>query len=72
VVDDLKLSGQKKETITAAVKAYQAEVRKLRSRARADLLEKMRETLSQEEFTQFRRAVDRPPGRGGFRGRGGR
>jgi hypothetical protein len=72
-LDDLKLSDQKKETAEAAVRAHQENVRRLLDLARADLLLKMTEVLSEEEFKTFKEAVDRQPGftdRPG--GRGGR
>jgi EF hand len=62
VVDDLKLSGKKKEQAMAAAKAHQENVRKLMDQARAELLEKMKEILSEEEFKDFRAALDRPRG----------
>jgi hypothetical protein len=46
VVDDLKLSGQKKEDAKAAAKEHQENVRKLMQQARADLLLKMKKILS--------------------------
>jgi hypothetical protein len=62
VVDDLKLSGQKKEQALAAVKAHQENVHKLMDQARAELLEKMKAILNEEEFSDFRAALDRPRG----------
>jgi hypothetical protein len=62
VVDDLKLSGMKKEQALAAVKAHQANLHKLMDQARAELLAKMKEILSEEEFKDFRAALDRPRG----------
>src|SRR5262249_26107972 len=62
VVDDLKLSGKKKDEAKAAVKAHQENVRKLMDQARADLLKKMKEILSEEEFKDFQAALDRPGG----------
>jgi EF hand len=59
---DLKLSDKKKETAEAAVKAYQENVRKLTDLARADLLLKMKDVLSDEEYKKFKEALDRPPG----------
>src|SRR4051794_8406671 len=49
-LDDLKLSGKKKETGDAAVRAYEENLRKLTELARADLLLKMKEILSDGEF----------------------
>jgi hypothetical protein len=62
VVDDLKLSGKKKDQAMAAVKAHQESVRKLMDQARAELLRKMKEILSAEEFEDFEAALDRPRG----------
>src|SRR5262249_45540060 len=62
VVDDLKLSGKKKEQAMAAAKAHQENVRKLVDQARAELLEKMKTILSDEEFADFTAALDRPRG----------
>jgi hypothetical protein len=66
VVDDLKLPGKKKEQALAVVKAHQENVRKLLDQARADLLEKMKQVLSKEEFEDFKAALDRPRGVVGF------
>jgi EF hand len=62
VVDDLKLAGKKKDQAQAAVKAHQEHVRKLMDRARAELLQKMKEILSEEELKDFQAALDRPRG----------
>jgi hypothetical protein len=62
VVDDLKLSGKKKDQAVAAVKAHQENVRKLMDQARAELLQKMKEILSAEELEDFKAALDRPRG----------
>jgi hypothetical protein len=62
VVDDLKLSGKKKDQAMAAVKAHQEIVRKLMEQARAELLQKMKEILSAEELQDFKAALDRPRG----------
>ena len=62
VVEDLKLSGKKKDEAKAAVKAHQENVRKLMDQARAELLKKMKEILSEEEFRDFQAALDRPGG----------
>src|SRR5262249_56541676 len=60
VVEDLKLSGKQKDQALAAVKAHEENVRKLMDQARAELLEKMKEILSEEEFQDFKAALDRP------------
>jgi hypothetical protein len=62
VVEDLKLSDKKKDQATAAAKAHEENVRKLMDQARADLLKKMKEILSEEEFEDFKAALDRPRG----------
>jgi len=63
-VDELKLSDKKKDAAATAVKAYQENVRKLMTQARADLLLKMKEVLSDEEFKKFKETTDRRPGLG--------
>jgi len=62
VVDDLKLSGKKKEQALAAVKAHEEHVRNLMEQARAELLAKMKGILSEEELKDFSAALDRPRG----------
>jgi hypothetical protein len=62
VVDDLKLSAKKKAQAMAAAKAHQENVRKAMAQARAQLLQKMKEILSAEEFKDFKAALDRPRG----------
>ena len=60
IVDDLKLSGNKKDRAIAAVKAHEEKVRKLTEQARAELLGKMKEILSEDEWKDFKAALDRP------------
>jgi hypothetical protein len=62
VVDDLKLPGKKKDQAMAAVKAHHENVRKLMDQARDELMQKMKEILSEEELNDFRAALDRPRG----------
>jgi hypothetical protein len=62
VVDDLKLSGKKKDQALAAVKAHREIVSKLMAQARAELLRQMKEILSGEELEDFKAALDRPRG----------
>jgi hypothetical protein len=77
-LEDLKLSGEKKGKAESVVKAYQDNVRKLLELGRADLLLKLTDVLSAEEFKTFQQAMARRAGpspagagRGGFRsGRG--
>jgi hypothetical protein len=61
IVQDLNLSGKKKEQAMAAAKAYQENVRKLIEKERAELLAKMKEILSPEEFKDFQATLDTPP-----------
>ncbi len=73
-VDDLSLSGSKKDKAEEVLKGYQESVRKLMDLAHSDLLLKMKGVLSDEEYTKFKAALDRGPGRGpggpGFGGPG--
>jgi hypothetical protein len=62
VVDDLKLPAKKKDQAMAVVKAHQERVRKLLDQARADMLAKLKAILSEEEFKDFKAAMDRPRG----------
>jgi hypothetical protein len=62
VVDDLKLSGKKKDQAMATVKAHRENVRKLMEQARGELLLKMKGILSEEELKDFQAALDRPRG----------
>jgi hypothetical protein len=62
VVEDLKLPANKREQALAAVKAHQEKVRKLMDQAHAELLQTMKEILSEEEFKDFKAALDRPRG----------
>jgi len=69
-LDDLKLSDKKKETAEDALKTYHDNVRKLMELARADLLLKMKNVLSEEEFKKFKETTDcSPPPPAGFRPR---
>ena len=72
-LDDLNLKEKKRDEAEAIVKAHHENVRKLMELARADLLLKMKDILSEEEYKDFKAALDRPPGFGDFApGRGGR
>jgi predicted Rdx family selenoprotein len=68
VVDDLKLSGKKKDQAMAAARAHEENVRKLMAQARAELLAKLKEILSAEEWQDFKAALDRPRGATAFVG----
>jgi hypothetical protein len=59
-VDDLKLSGKKKDRALAVVTAHQENVRKLMDQAHTEMLQKMKGILSEEEFQDFKAALDRP------------
>jgi hypothetical protein len=72
ILDDLKLSEKKKEQSEAAVKEYQENVVKLVGLARSDLLMKMKDLLSEQEFKTFKETLlDRPLGLANARGRRG-
>jgi hypothetical protein len=58
---ELKLTDKKKEAAEAAVKAHQEDVKKLLELARADLLLKMKDILSAEEYKKFKDSLDSPP-----------
>jgi EF hand len=60
VVNDLKLSGKKKELAITAARAHQEHVRKLMEQARGELFRKMKEILTKEELKDFAAALDRP------------
>lgn len=63
-LDDLQLSESKKTAVAAAVKASHENLSKLTELARADLLVKMDELLTPEDYKKFKAAVDRTPGIG--------
>jgi hypothetical protein len=66
VIDDLKLSGKKKDQALAAVKAHEENVRKVLDQSRAELLQTMKQILSEEELQDFKAALDRPRGGAAF------
>src|SRR5207248_8767040 len=59
VVDDLKLSGEKRDTALEAVRAYQDNVRRLMELSGASLLLQMKDVLSPEEFKKVAEAASR-------------
>jgi hypothetical protein len=71
IVDDLKLSETKKQQAEAAVKEYQENVRKLIGLARSDLLMRLKDLLSAQEFKQLNDTLDRPASLANARGRRG-
>jgi hypothetical protein len=62
VVEDLKLAGKKKDQAIAAVKTHQENVRKALAQAREQLLQQMKEILTEEELKDFEAAMARPRG----------
>jgi hypothetical protein len=64
-VTALKLTDSKKELASAAVKAYQENVKKMTDLARADLLLQVSDVLSAEEIKKIKPALERDPGFGG-------
>jgi hypothetical protein len=60
-VDDLNLTGAKKEKAEAVVKAHHESVRKLMELPRSDMLVKMKDVLSEQEFKTFQTALERRP-----------
>jgi hypothetical protein len=62
---DLKLTGQTKQKAEAVLKANQENIRKLLDLARSDLLIKMKDVLSEQDYKKFKEALDRQPNRRG-------
>jgi hypothetical protein len=60
-VNDLKFAGKTKDAADAAIKANQADLRKLTEFARGHLLLTMSETLSADECKKLEAALDRQP-----------
>jgi hypothetical protein len=73
VIDDLGVRGEKRQKARAAVQAHQAAVRAFMEKSQAELLDKMKGLLNDEEFKEFKAAVERQqrPGGEGSRGRDG-
>src|SRR5262245_57422803 len=59
VLDELRLTGQQRETADAAVRGYQDNLRRLSEMAGADLLVKVKAILSEEDYKKLKEAVDR-------------
>jgi hypothetical protein len=73
VLDELKLSEGKKETAREAVRQCQDNIRRLTGLASAELMMKLKEVVSEEEFTRLQKATQGargrfPPRRGPGRG----
>ena len=65
-LNDLNLSDQKKkDAAQALVKAHEENVKKLMELARAELLLKMKDVLSDEEYKKFKTELESRPGPGG-------
>ena len=62
IVNDLNLTGKRKDQADDALRAYQDNVRRLTDLARADLLLKMKEVLTDRDFRSFKEALERQPG----------
>src|SRR5690242_16126096 len=62
IVNDLNLSGRQKDQADEALRAYQDNLRKLTELARADLLLKMKDVLSDRDYRTFKEALDRQRG----------
>ncbi len=58
-LDDLKLSADQRETAGEAVRAYQDNGRRVMDLAGAELLLKLKEVLSPQEYTKLREATDK-------------
>src|SRR4051812_43058575 len=58
VLDEMNLSESKREVAGAVVRGYAADLRRLSDLARADLLLKMKDVLSESEFRRLREAAD--------------
>jgi hypothetical protein len=70
IVDDLNLSDAKRDQALAAVRGHQADIRRLTDLAQSELLIKMKDLLSDEQFRSFSTATEPPPGLGPRGGRG--
>jgi hypothetical protein len=61
-LNDLKLNDKTKDKAEAIIKAHEESVRKLLDLARGDLLLKMKDVLSEQEYKNFKDALERQPG----------
>jgi len=60
-ITDLNLSSKTKDKAEALVKAHEENVHRLLELARTDLLVKMKDVLSEQEYKTFKAAVERQP-----------
>jgi hypothetical protein len=68
-VNDLKLEAKQREDVRKALAAERDKSRKAADEARAELLTRMKDVLSEQQLTRFKDGLDRgPPGRPGGRG----
>jgi hypothetical protein len=58
-VDELNLPESKRETAAAAVRSYEDDVRRLADLSGAELLLKLKESLSPEEYRKLKEGIDR-------------
>src|SRR5262249_53250470 len=61
-VDDMRLSESQRATVVAAVREYEDDGRRLAGMAGANLLLKLKDIVSPEEFTKVREAAERSRG----------
>jgi hypothetical protein len=61
-LDELNLSEKTREKAEAAAKEHREKVRVLQDLARADLLLRMRDVLSEADYTSFKASMERDPG----------
>jgi hypothetical protein len=60
-LNELNLTGKSKERADSILKAHQDNVRKIVDIARSDLLVKMKDVLSEQDYKSFKEALDRRP-----------
>jgi hypothetical protein len=60
-LDELNLTGKTKDKAEAVLRTHQENVRKLVELARSDLLVKMKDVLSDQEYKTFKESMDRLP-----------
>src|SRR5260370_15431844 len=70
IIDNLRLDDKQDAAARKAIDAQDDQVRRARDQARTELLARMKDVLSAEQFKQFREAADRRPGPGGPGGGG--
>ena len=58
VIDDLQVRGEKRRAARSAVQAHQDNVRKFIEKSQQELLEKVKNILSDEEYKEFKAALE--------------